>query len=181
MSGKLTVLQNVGLAGVSPRRATLTISQSGPQGPAGPAGGASTYYNQNTLDYQPWSQGDIDLDDPSGAADAVVVYTNNVYFVQATMNFVATADVLAEATTGDPLFQIGAIFQSLDSPFINWIWGFSGQVLTTPVHGTFGGLPFVGSVDRDGRILDADGNQLFRTIKDGDTLAGTITGLFNAD
>lgn len=35
MSGKLTVLQNVGLSGVSPNRATLTISQSGPQGPPG--------------------------------------------------------------------------------------------------------------------------------------------------
>jgi hypothetical protein len=181
MSGKLTVLQNVGLAGVSPRRATLTINQSGPQGPAGPPGASSTYYPQAPITYQPWSQGDIDLDSPSGTTDAVVVSSDNIYFVQATINFVATAVVNTEATTGDPVFLIDTIFRSLDGAYAGWIWGLGGQVLTTPVQGILGGLPFVGSVDSDGRILDADGNQLFRTIKDGDTLAGTITGLFNAD
>lgn len=181
MSGKLTVLQNVGLAGVSPRRATLTISQSGPPGPAGPPGASSVYYGQASIVDQPWSQGDIDLGGASGTTDAIVIPSTNVYFVQATINFVATAVVNTEATTGDPLFLIDAIFTSLDGAFSGWIWGISGQVLTTPVQGILGGLPFVGSVDSDGRILDADGNQLFRTIKDGDTLAGTITGLFNAD
>lgn len=181
MSGKLTVLQNVGLAGVSPKRATLTINRSGPQGPSGPPGGSATYYQQAAISQQPWSQGDIDLDNPSGTTDAVVALTDNPYFVQATINFTATADVLTEATTGAPLFLIDAIFRSLDAGFTGWIWGLGGQSLTTPVQGTFGGLPYVGSVDRDGRILDADGNQMFRTITNGDTLTGTITGLFNAD
>lgn len=213
MSGKLTVLQNVGLAGVSPRRATLTISQSGPAGATGPTGegvpvggttgqvlakasgtnydtdwvaqsgggGTATYYPQTPIGVQPWAQGDISLGAPQGDTDAVVVNTDDPYFVQATINFTATADVQTAATTGAPLFLIDAIFRSVDVAFSGWIWGLGGQSLTARVEGILGGLPFVGSVDRDGQILDADGNQLFRTVTNGDTLTGTITGLFNAD
>lgn len=102
-------------------------------------------------------------------------------YVQATLNFTATANVTTEATTGYPEFLIDPLFRSLDASFSGWIWGLGGQDLTTPVHGVFGGLPFVGSVRHDGSIADADGNQVFRTIKDGDILAGTVTGIFNAD
>jgi hypothetical protein len=149
---------------------------------AGGGGGALVYYYPQTpIGEQPWAQGDISLGAPQGDTDAVVVSTDDPYFVQATVNFTATADVQSAATVGDPLFLIDAIFRSVDAAFSGWIWGLSGQQVTTPVAGTFGGLPFVGSVNRSGQILDADGNQVFRTITNGDTLSGTITGLFNAD
>lgn len=145
-------------------------------------GGASaTYYSQRPVTVQPWSQGDIGLDAPSGTVDAVVVPTNNIYYVQATLNFTTTAVVTTEATTGDPTFRIDRLFRSLDAAFNGWIWGMGGQAITTPVEGILGGLPFAGFVHRDGRILDADGQQVFRTIKDGDTFSGTVIGVFNAD
>jgi hypothetical protein len=145
-------------------------------------GGASaTYYGETSVTVQPWAQGDADLDDASGTVDAVVVPTDNIYYVQGTLNFTATAVVITEATTGDPLFRINRLFRSLDAAFSGWIWGLGGQEITTSVQGTLGGLPFVGYVHRDGRILDADGNQMFRTIKDGDTFSGTVIGVFNAD
>jgi hypothetical protein len=160
---------------------TLTVQEALDAVDALSLTGSSTYYPQAAITLQPWSQGDIDLDGPSGFVDAIVVTSDSPYYVQATVNFTATADVIAEATTGDPEFLIDVLFRSLDASFSGWIWGIGGQNLTTPVHGVFGGLPFVGSVHRDGSILDANGDQVFRTIKDGDTLAGTITGVFNAD
>lgn len=142
---------------------------------------SATYYVQTPVTVEPWAQGDADLGAPSGTVDAIVVPTDSIYYVQATINFTATATVTAEATTGDPLFRVSRLFRSLDGAFSGWIWGIGGQEITTPVHGMLGGLPFAGYVHRDGRILDADGNQLFRTIKNGDTFSGTVVGVFNAD
>jgi hypothetical protein len=137
-------------------------------------------YYYEALTTQPWVQDGADF---GAAADGNVhghVTRTDNYYADATITFVAEATVTTPGT-GAPQFFVREVFQSLDPEFNNWYWGWSNPTVRVSVHGTLGGLPFVGFVDRDGNILDADGSTISRVIQTGDHLIGTVTGVFQND
>jgi hypothetical protein len=138
-------------------------------------------YYYESLSTQPWVQPDADFGaSASGNVHGHVTRTDT-YWADATITFYAEVTVTTPGT-GVPQFLIREVFQSIDPEFNNWYWGWSTPSdLRCPVNGQIGGLPFVGTVRRNGDILDADGNAISRVLQTGDWLAGTVTGVFQND
>jgi hypothetical protein len=137
-------------------------------------------YYYSSLSTQPWVQTDADFGaSADGNVHGHVTRTDN-YYADATITFVAEVTVTTPGT-GAPQFLIREVFQSIDPEYSNWYWGWSNPNVRASVHGQIGGLPFVGFVDRDGAILDADGNAISRVLVTGDYLVGTVTGVFQND
>ena len=144
------------------------------------AGGATRYY-ESSVAVQPWVQTDADF----GVSTAVTAYgfvtQINNYLANVTLTFESTVTVTTPGT-GIPQFEINSVFRSLDAAFSGWAWGWSDpSSLRCSVHGQIGGLAFTGFVNRDGFILDANGDTLSRVIQTGDTLVGVVTGVFQND
>lgn len=135
------------------------------------------YYSGITT--QPWVQADSELGASSGIVYGHVTRTDD-YFVDANITFSVSVNVVTPGS-GQPLFLIREVFQSIDSAFSGWYWGWSNPNSRCPVHGQIGGIDFVGFVNRQGHILDADGNIIIRVLQDGDYLIGTVTGVFQND
>lgn len=139
-----------------------------------------TKYYYSNLTTQPWLQENADFGtEANGIVYGHVTRTNN-YWAQANINFEATVNVVTPGG-GPVLFYVREIFQSLDPSFNGWYWGWSNPNIRTSVHGQLGGLPFVGFVNRDGSVLDLDGNSITRVVQTGDYLIGTVTGVFQND
>jgi hypothetical protein len=137
-------------------------------------------YYYESLSTQPWVQPDADFGESASGNVHGHVTRTDTYWADATITFYAEVTV-ATPGTGAPQFLVREVFQSLDTEFNNWYWGWSTPNSRAQVHGQIGGLPFVGFVDRTGAILDADGNAVSRVIQTGDYLAGTISGVFQND
>lgn len=137
-------------------------------------------YDWGNITAQPFVQGSADLGAPSGDVNAIVTLTSNPYYVQASMFFRATVSTTSTDSVSLPKFFVHPIFQSLDAKWAGWAWQVDNAARAS-VYGELGGLPFVGFIQRNGDILDANGDTFLVTLTAGDYLVGTITGVFQND
>lgn len=142
-------------------------------------GRATTHY-EASIAVQPWQQDGADFGVSATVTAHGHVTRTDAYWADATITFYSTVDVTTPGT-GQPRFYVREFIRSFDADFAGWQWGWNDPVARCPVNGLIGGLPFVGFVDNDGYILDADGTAISRVLQTGDNLSGTVTGVFQND
>ena len=139
-----------------------------------------TRYYEDSIAVQPWVQTDADFGVSSTVTAHGHVTRTSTWWAHATITFRSDVEVVTPGT-GSPRFYIREFFRSFHADFANWYWGWNNPDSRCSVHGQIAGLPFVGFVDRDGYILDADGAIVSRVLQTGDYLIGNVTGVFQND
>jgi hypothetical protein len=170
--------QTVNVAGQAAMRVQAAVVRIVGGSVEGATGGA--IYYDSSIAVQPWVQTDADFGVSSAVTAHGHVTRTGAYWADATITFYSTVDVTTPGT-GQPRFYVREFIRSFDADFSGWQWGWNNPVARCPVNGLIGGLPFVGFVDNDAFILDADGNAISRVLQTGDWLAGTVTGVFQND
>lgn len=153
--------------------------------PAGsPQDGPNLYYSNDNIATVPIRQGGADISLAAGSVYGTVNTTRQSWVVNATITFDLQITV-ATPGSGDTHLDVYALFQALDERWSGWAWGWGGGIKDLRaygLHGTLGGQPWHGSVDRNGSYLrDMDGQIVSDVLQTGDNIHGTITGLFQND
>lgn len=158
-------------------------SQSAPDygmEPLDPYPSPRALYGDGSFVNPPLVQGASEITVNTGYCFGTIIPSDNQYVVQACLTFeVEIAVGTPDAST--VRFLTPEAIRAVNSNYAGWQWGWSGRPQRASVFGTIGGLPWIGYMDRDGYLLDADGNQITTVLQTGDRLSGTLEGIFQND